>query len=468
SFYTGKYMTSHGVMGNEDYTRLDEWMISDYLHPLNYRTAVVGKTHNRKNPDELQRMGLNMGADRLSTMPCGGFEPFEWHEGLYPNEILPENQGYSQYLKSKGYPTSNPWQFCANSSIDEQGNLHSGWNLSSARYPANIREEDSETAFCTDRAIEFIQSTKDQPWCLHLSYIKPHWPIIAPSPYHEQYSVEDVPAAVKADSEKTNPHPLLQAFMQKEYSESYADEDLRDEVIPVYMGLVTQLDDHLGRLFDFLEAENQMASTLIVFTSDHGDYLGDHWLGEKDLYHDPSIKIPMIVVNPDASADPSRGQKREEIIESIDLLPTFIDYASATQAPERLDGMSINRLLSSPKSLEDWRSFAICELDYSERVQYQFPDLNPYQLRATVVRNEQWKYVHHVALECQLFDLENDPNEFHDLGTCPDHQVIREQMIGYLLEWQQAIKKRPGVEYQYLLGQSPERDESFGIIIGRK
>jgi arylsulfatase A-like enzyme len=468
SFYTGRYMSSHGVMGNEDYTRFDEWMISDHLRSLNYRTAVVGKTHNHKNPEELIRMGLSMNKDRVNTLPCGGFEPYEWHEGLYPDQILPENQGYTEYLKSKRYPTPNPWQYCANSGIDEQGNLHSGWNLSSSSYPANIREADSETAFCTDRAIEFIQSTKDRPWCLHLSYIKPHWPVIAPAPYHNRYSAKDVPAARKHESEKANPHPVQQAFMREEYSASYANDALRKLVIPAYMGLVEQLDDHLGKLFEFLETENLIDSTLIAFTSDHGDYLGDHWLGEKDLFHDPSIKIPMIVVNPDASADPTRGQIREEFIESIDLLPTFIDFAATAPAPERLDGMSLNRILSSPRPIADWRSFTICELDYSERIQHHFSDISPYELRATVVRTEKWKYVHHEAFKCQLFDLENDPDEFHDLGTDTDYQNIRKQMVGYLLKWRQSVKKRSGIDYQYLQGQGPERDESFGIIIGRK
>jgi arylsulfatase A-like enzyme len=233
------------------------------------------------------------------------------------------------------------------------------------------------------------------------------------------------------------------------------------------MGLVEQLDDHLGRLFDFLEAKNLMENTLIAFTSDHGDYLGDHWLGEKDLFHDPSIKIPMIIVNPDASADPTRGQLRNEFIESIDLLPTFIDFAVATPAPERLDGLSLNRILSSPNPIADWRSFTICEPDYSERIQHDFSDLSSYELRATVVRNEKWKYIHHQAFTCQLFDLENDPDEFHDLGTDTGYQDTRRLMIGYLLEWHQSIKKRPGIDYQYLQGQGPERDESFGIIIGR-
>src|SRR3546814_15024386 len=86
------------------------------------------------------------------------------------------------------------------------------------------------------------------------------------------------------------------------------------------MGLVKQLDDHFGRLFAFLEAEGRMADTLIVLTSDHGDYLGDHWLGEKELFHEESVRIPMIICHPSAEADATRGTCDSRLVEAIDQI----------------------------------------------------------------------------------------------------------------------------------------------------
>ncbi len=95
------------------------------------------------------------------------------------------------------------------------------------------------------------------------------------------------------------------------------------------MGLITQIDDQMGVLMKFLEARGLLDTTMIVFTSDHGDYLGDHWMGEKDLFHEQSAKIPLIVIDPSAEADATRGTVSDALVEAIDLAPTFVDYSAA-------------------------------------------------------------------------------------------------------------------------------------------
>ena len=74
------------------------------------------------------------------------------------------------------------------------------------------------------------------------------------------------------------------------------------------MGLIKQIDDQMGVLFSFLEKRGYFDNTMIVFTSDHGDYLGDHWLGEKELFHEPSVKIPLIIYDPSNEADARAGR----------------------------------------------------------------------------------------------------------------------------------------------------------------
>ena len=130
------------------------------------------------------------------------------------------------------------------------------------------------------------------------------------------------------------------------------------------MGLVKQIDDHIGRLLAFLKESGRLDDTLIVFTSDHGDYLGDHWLGEKDLFHDPSVKIPLIVYDPSESANTTRGQVRDELVESIDLIPTFIDILGGKAQPQRLEGRSLLPFLRD-EPIDGWRSVAISEYDYA-------------------------------------------------------------------------------------------------------
>jgi len=209
SFYSGRYQSSHGVMGNDDATQLGEKLLADYLRPLGYRTAVVGKTHNKRSVVDMHAAHVDPQSDYAKAAASGGFEPYEWHEGLYPDPILPTKHGYTDYLRKQGYQENNPWNERANSGIDEGGNLHSGWALKNAKFPAALPEAHSETAFCTQRAIDFMSETGDQPWCLHLSYIKPHWPTIAPSPYHDMYGLEDIQSVVRDDKEKSDSHPSL-------------------------------------------------------------------------------------------------------------------------------------------------------------------------------------------------------------------------------------------------------------------
>ena len=90
------------------------------------------------------------------------------------------------------------------------------------------------------------------------------------------------------------------------------------------MGLIKQCDDQLGRLLEHLEKENKLESTMIVLTSDHGDYLGDHWLGEKDLFHEQSVKIPMIIYDPREKANKTDNSKYDEVEEGLDLAPTCV------------------------------------------------------------------------------------------------------------------------------------------------
>ncbi len=113
------------------------------------------------------------------------------------------------------------------------------------------------------------------------------------------------------------------------------------------MGLIKQIDDQMGLLFGFMEERRLFDDTTIVFTSDHGDYLGDHWLGDKDFFHDASVKVPLIIYDPSSAADKARGSICDELVEAIDLAPTFLDAAGAdaVQQSHRLEGRSLRLLL---------------------------------------------------------------------------------------------------------------------------
>jgi arylsulfatase A-like enzyme len=233
------------------------------------------------------------------------------------------------------------------------------------------------------------------------------------------------------------------------------------------MGLVRQIDDQLGRLFEYMKQKDLLEQTLIVFTSDHGEYLGDHWLGEKDLFHEASVKIPLIVVNPDVTADETRGSVCAEMVEAIDLLPTFVQYAGGNIGQERIEGHSLMPLLRSHLAPGNWRQYAVSEIDYSERGARGLLKIPAYDCRATMIRDKRWKYIHHNLFRGQLFDMKRDPNELNDLGDEPSHKRIRRQMRELLLDSRRRLKPRVGVRCDDIASMGPEKDESAGIVIGR-
>ena len=160
---------------------------------------------------------------------------------------------------------------------DPAGGHANGWLLRHAHLPAKVAEAHSETAYMTDRALAYMEAQGDKPWVLHLSYIKPHWPLMAPAPYHAMYRCVDTGPILRADPRTENAHPVLQAYrLAHDDCRSYGQEDVVRHVRPTYMGLIKQVDDHLQRVTEYLDRSGRAKDTLIVFTADHGDHLGDH------------------------------------------------------------------------------------------------------------------------------------------------------------------------------------------------
>ncbi|WP_068304580.1 alkaline phosphatase family protein [Pararhodobacter sp. CCB-MM2] len=433
STYTGRYVASHGSSYNGIPLRVGEMGMGDHLRPLGLRTALVGKTHMTADRAGMERLGIDQSSDKAVLAAECGFEPFERDDGLWPDEGNPVGLAYNQWLKAKGYDGDNPWHSHANAAKGEGGEVLSGWHMRNSHLPADIAEEDSETPYMTDRAMAFIEDAGDQPWCLHLSYIKPHWPYIAPAPYHDMYGPEHVIPVNQSAAERADPHPVHGAFMQHEESVNFSREEVRQRVIPAYMGLIAQIDDQIARLMAFLDARGLRDNTLIVFTSDHGDYLGDHWLGEKELFHEESAKVPLIVVDPRPEADATRGQVDDALVEAIDLLPTFVEAAGGTVPTHILEGRSLMPRLRGEGG--QWRDYAISQCDYAFRGARKTLGRAPSEAQAWMVCGQRWKYVHYDGFAPQLFDLENDPKEQHDLGTSPDHAAERAQMKEALFDW---------------------------------
>jgi arylsulfatase A-like enzyme len=279
------------------------------------------------------------------------------------------------------------------------------------------------------------------------------------------YGPEHVIPVVRSEQERRDPHPVYRAFMDQRVAGAFARDEVRAEVIPVYMGLIKQIDDQLGRLFAFMRERGLLQNTLVVFTSDHGDYLGDHWMGEKDLFHEPSVKVPLIIYDPSAAADRTRGTACDELVEAIDLAPTFLEAlgADASAQSHRLEGRSVVPLLHG-RAPEHWRSYAISEYDYALPVGARL-GVEPRDARLFMVADKRWKYIHAIGFRPMLYDLESDPQEFRDLGADPAFESERQRLAAALQKWGLRLSQRTTLsedQVRNLRGRAQRR----GILIG--
>ncbi|WP_193181299.1 alkaline phosphatase family protein [Nisaea sediminum] len=463
SFYTGRYMFSHGAGWNNYPLRVDEWTLGDYLRPLGMRVALAGKTHMKEDAEGMARLGLDPVSEHGVLVSECGFEPYERDDGLHPDHSADPDLPYNRYLRQKGYRGDNPWSSHANSTEGGGGETLDGWYWGHSKGAARVSDEDSETPYMTDRAIDFITEMGERPWCLHLSYIKPHWPYIAPEPYASMYGPEHMLPVQRDEREEADPHPVYAAFMRHKDSRLFRRPEARETIVPAYMGLIKQIDDQIGRLMKELERQGRLDDTMIVFTSDHGDYLGDHWLGEKDLFHEASVRIPLIVYDPRSSADTTRGSVSDALVEAIDLVPTFVEAAGGTVPAHRLEGRSLSPLIEGRKT--EWRSFAVSESDYSGRDARSDLNLAPMDARCYMLRTERWKYVLHETFRPQLFDLETDPEEFTDLGADPAFEEVRAELHEKLFEWFRNRRLRVTISDEEILRRTGGADRQ-GILIG--
>lgn len=451
STYTGRYVHSHGSSWNQVPLKVGEVTMGDHLRKLGMDCWLVGKTHMEADAEGMARLGIEPDSLIGARVSECGFDIWERDDGMRPEgPDGPYDPGgalkYNDYLRDKGYPGDNPWHDFANSGIDEAGNVLSGWFLTNADQPANIAEPDSETPYLTRRGIEFIEAQGDKPWLCHLSFIKPHWPYIVPEPYASMYGPQHFLPPVRSDAEAATDHPIFHAFMNIPVSRALSQDAVRAKVLRAYMGLVKQCDDQLGVLLDWLEETGRMADTMIVLTSDHGDYLGDHWMGEKTFFHDTSIKIPLIVYDPSEQADATRGTVCAELVEQIDLLPTFVQVAGGDPAAldHVLEGRSLIPLLRGG----DWvpRDRVICEYDYSASPIGVRLGLDTRQTRMFMVADSRWKLIHFESdHRPMLFDLQADPQELVDLGDSPDHEDVIAAMYDKLDAW----ARRPAARTTY-------------------
>jgi arylsulfatase A-like enzyme len=437
SAYTGRYVRSHGSTWNGMPLRVGEPTLGDHLREAGARAVLVGKTHMTADAEGMAWLGIDPDSEIGVRVSECGFEPFERDDGLHPDSARQQWSAYDDYLVAHGYETDNPWEDFANSGLDVDGELLSAWLLKNSRLAANVPEEHSETAYMTNRAIDFMTEAQEdgRPWVCHLSYIKPHWPYIVPAPYHDMYDERHIVPPVRSKAELETDHPLVRAYHDARVCKSFSRDHVREHVIPAYMGLIKQLDDNLGRLFKWMDETGIAENTIVVFTSDHGDYMGDHWMGDKDFYHEQAVKVPLIIADPRGEADSTRGLVTDALVEMIDIAPTCMNALGCEAKPHVVEGRDLTPILHGTEGFS--RKYAISEHDYHWSDMARSLGQPQENAHTVMIFDGRWKYIRCEGFRPVLFDLETDPDEVVDLGASDEseHVAVRARMASALLDW---------------------------------
>lgn len=461
SYYTGRYPISHGATWNRVPLSVGELTLGEHLRGAGRRLALAGKTHVMPDTEGLSRLSIDGQSELGALLERGGFEEVDRYDG---HHTPGDESGYPAYLRARGYDGADPWSDHVISGVDADGRIVSGWHMRNVHLPARVREEHSETAYMTDQALDFMRRMGDEPWVLHLSYVKPHWPYMAPAPYHAMYTADQCLPVVRSPDELIDAHPVVAAYRQQEESLSFQRDECIRTVRPAYQGLISQLDAHLGRLFDFMEGRGLLKNTLVIFTADHGDFLGDHWLGEKELFYDTVQKVPFIGMDPRPEADATRGTVDERFVEGVDVVPTILESLGLAVPSHRIEGRSLQPLLHGESP--HWRGFVYSELDYSFRQARLLCGKTPQQARAYSIRTERWRYVYWLDEPEQLFNLQSDPHEFQDLGRDPGHEAVRADLRGRLLDFLARRKHRTTVSDEFIEARTNQHKKA-GVFYGQ-
>ena len=380
-FLTGMYPSAvHGCMnGNERWDNAAP-LISKTLADAGYDCGLAGKFH------------LSGAQGRIEPRTDDGYRVFHWSH--HPHDDWPEGHSYIEWLKSKGKDYTSIYKDLG-----------------------YIPSELHQTTWCADRAIDFMSEERSQPWLFSLNCFDPHSPFDPPREWLDHYPESDMPGPLFRESDLAAQERLKNVNFQRT---ARRPEDLGAKSYQAkYYAMIELIDHNVGRMLDALERTGQRENTVVIFTSDHGETLGDHGLLLKGCrFYESLVHVPLLISWPGRFKS---GLRSGALVELTDLAPTLLELAGLA-VPDSMHGKALTAILEGRSSADRHREFV--------RSEY-YRALAGVQSFGTMVRSERFKQVvYHGHGLGELFDLDADPGEFENLWDDPRlAQVRHEHMV---------------------------------------
>lgn len=444
SILTGQQPSRHGAWSLGTKLPEDALTVSALLADAGYETSLVGKAH-------FQPLRSAPGFPSMESYPLlrdldfwrdfhGPFYGFQ-HVELARNhgDECHAGQHYALWMEERGLSDwrrhfQNRWGEYAFGD-DPHPAQHHRWSLPEDFHP---------NAWIADRSISRIESARQsgQPFFLWSSFFDPHPPYLAPAPWDTLYdpAALEVPSADPAELKFAT--PLLREALkqngdfrawQETPFENHGlhshvhDHSLLAKNIAVYYGMVSLLDKYIGRILDHLDACGLAENTLVIFTSDHGHYYGQHGLIAKGPFHyEDGIRVPFLARGPGCL----RGVESDALISLIDLPVTFLS-AAGVPVPSAMQGVNFAPVLTG--TAPSVRDHVVVEFHHQPTALY-LKTLVQADDKLTIYLNQPYG---------ELYHLPSDPGETHNLWNDPSHATLREERIRQLLYAEMAAEPLP-------------------------
>lgn len=460
SLMTGRMPSAHGVRHNGIPLNPDSNTFTHLLKAAGYRTALVGKSHLQTmvgKPSLLERKPRNL----AHLQPSEGLDDAQL-EGYYDERVMQERP---QFWENADARMSLPFYgFDHVDLVTYHGDLAGGdylhWlkdkgiDIESLRGPENalphdyrcpqawrtaVPEEAYSTRYIVDKSLAYLDSVAaaedDSPFFLKLSFPDPHHPFTPPGKYWDLYRPEDMelPASFHP-GEGYNPPPTVrychehQADANRNGMMAFAvDEQEAREAMALSCGMIAMVDDAIGEVVSRLKEHGLDDNTVIVFTSDHGDFLGDHRLLLKGPIHYQSVtRVPLIWRDP---ARDDSGSTNDALVSTMDITASLLDRAAVEpfngmQGVSFLDGTGSESLL-----VEEDGQRPLYGFDVPPRLRTLLTD----QYRLTMYHGAEWG---------ELYDLKKDPHEMVNLWSNDEYHSVKCSLLETMARKQMELVDR--------------------------
>jgi len=399
SFLTGCYASSMHVNrnGNEYFpAQYAPRLISRILKAAGYDCGMVGKFH------------LSSSYKRVEPRLDDGYRLFEWSHA--PRQDWPvEQQGYMRWLRDQGVDFKK--EYGARRRRD--------WP---AEFNAGIAARYHETHWCAETAVSWIKGSLRPPWFITVNTYAPHPPFHPPPEFLERMDPARVPLPLWGPREMENQARFARVDFQSKPRDpnTYPSRHMK----AAYYAQNEFVDSCFGRVLDALEATGQLDDTLIVYTSDHGEAMGDHGLVHKGCrFYEGLSHVPLMFSWP---ARFRRGLRSPALVELTDIVPTLLE-ALGLRVPDYVHGRSLAGILSGQAGPDKHREFV--------RTEYHDALDLPDHTHANMLRDERYKLVmYHGHPWGELYDLDKDPQEYVNLWDDPRHLGPRTELAKQLFD----------------------------------